>query len=194
MIVKHLYYFTRFWMGLILSIVLPILFVLLSLLIIKFDDTETTTVRNLTLVLPDLAEESSNITFFWAKFGSNFPIYFGVCVQIYLSFCLTLSLSLCFSLSPLPLSSSLHMHALYMHYLSSHLFFFSPSLPSVLQADNASLIQATDFFDFTSDIESIRSSVTNITSVDKCCNYNYQILDKYCASRTAVSVYSDIIG
>ena len=80
MIVKHLYYFTRFWMGLILSIVLPILFVLLSLLIIKFDDTETTTVRNLTLVLPDLAEESSNITFFWAKFGSNFPIYFGVCV------------------------------------------------------------------------------------------------------------------
>ena len=67
-------------MGLILSIVLPILFVLLSLLIIKFDNTETSTVRNLTLVMPDLAEESSNITFFWAKFGSNFPIYFGVCV------------------------------------------------------------------------------------------------------------------
>ena len=93
MIVKHLYYFTRFWMGLILSIVLPILFVLLSLLIIKFDNTETTTVRNLSLVLPDLAEESS-------LFGSNFPIYFGVCVQIFLSFCLTLSLSLCFSLPP----------------------------------------------------------------------------------------------
>ena len=125
MIVKHLYYFTRFWMGLILSIVLPILFVLLSLLIIKFDDTETTTVRNLSLVLPDLAEESSNITFFWAKFGSNFPIYFGVCVQIFFSFSLILSLSLCFSLSHPSLS--LNSHACILHALFIFSFYsFSP--------------------------------------------------------------------
>ncbi|XP_019856993.1 PREDICTED: ATP-binding cassette sub-family A member 3-like, partial [Amphimedon queenslandica] len=128
MLVKHFYYFTRFWMGIILAVVLPIFFVLLTLLIIKFDTTDSTGVTELTLTFPDLAEESSNITLFWAKFGNNFPIQFG--------------------------------------------------------ADNATAIQATDFLDFTSDIESIRSSVANISSASDCCSYKYQILDKYCATRT----------
>ncbi|XP_019861797.1 PREDICTED: ATP-binding cassette sub-family A member 3-like [Amphimedon queenslandica] len=128
MLVKHFYYFTRFWMGIILAVVLPIFFVLLTLLIIKFDTTDSTTVTELTLKFPDLAEESSNITLFWAKFGNNFPIQFG--------------------------------------------------------ADNATAIEATDFLDFTSDIESIRSSVANISSASDCCSYKYQILDKYCATRT----------
>ena len=112
MIVKHLYYFTRFWMGLILSIVLPILFVLLSLLIIKFDNTETTTVRNLTLVLPDLAEESSNIT----SFGLSLDRIFLFILEYVCRFFFFLSHSLFFFLfltSSLPLSS----HACILHAL-----------------------------------------------------------------------------
>lgn len=116
MLVKHFYYFTRFWMGIILAVVLPIFFVLLTLLIIKYDTTDSTTVTELTLKFPDLAEESSNITLFWAKFGNNFPIQFGVCELKLSSLPPSLSLSL-----PL-LSHFIHsIFALSIHLISLNL-------------------------------------------------------------------------
>ena len=47
----------------------------------------------------------------------------------------------------------------------------------------------TDFFDISEPVQEIRNavgSVGSINNISECCNYPYQILDKFCASRTAV--------
>ena len=45
----------------------------------------------------------------------------------------------------------------------------------------------TDFIDLTMGINQLRNAKYEINNVDECCNYKYQILDKFCASRNAVS-------
>jgi ATP-binding cassette subfamily A (ABC1) protein 3 len=127
LLVKHFYYTTRFLLGLVLSIALPLISLLVALLVIKFSNDGDI---ELSLTLPEQAL-SSNISFFWADFTSDSPVNFS--------------------------------------------------------ASDASFINATNFFNFTSDVESIRSSVQNYTNITSCCSYQYQILDKYCASRTSVS-------
>ena len=41
-------------------------------------------------------------------------------------------------------------------------------------------------YDFTEAVQRIREEVDNRT-INDCCSYRFQILDQYCASRTAVS-------
>ena len=50
-------------------------------------------------------------------------------------------------------------------------------------------ISATNFFDYTARIQGIRNDVytSNRSTIDECCDYEYQILDKFCASRETVS-------
>jgi ATP-binding cassette subfamily A (ABC1) protein 3 len=133
LLVKHFYYTTRFLLGLVLSIALPLISLLVALLVIKFSNDGDI---ELSLTLPEQAL-SSNISFFWADFTSDSPVNFS--------------------------------------------------------ASDASFINATNFFNFTSDVESIRSSVQNYTNITSCCSYQYQILDKYCASRTSAEygIYSN---
>lgn len=45
----------------------------------------------------------------------------------------------------------------------------------------------TEFFDISGAVNDLRNSVENISDVTLCCNYQYQILDKFCASMPAVS-------
>ena len=51
---------------------------------------------------------------------------------------------------------------------------------------SASDISATKVEDITGDVLAIRKSVQNITDTNDCCSYEYQLLDKFCASRNRV--------
>ena len=55
------------------------------------------------------------------------------------------------------------------------------------QNAHAGDIDATHLFDYTARAQDIRSDVKNISSASGCCDYTYQILDKYCASLSSVS-------
>ena len=50
-------------------------------------------------------------------------------------------------------------------------------------------ITATNFFDYTARIQGIWNDVhmQSPSTIDECCDYDYQILDKFCASRETVS-------
>ena len=43
----------------------------------------------------------------------------------------------------------------------------------------------TDYLDITAGVNLLRESVKEINDVDECCNYKYQFLDKFCASRNS---------
>ena len=45
----------------------------------------------------------------------------------------------------------------------------------------------TDYFDITENVNQVKESVKDIRDVNECCNYRHQILDKFCASKNAVS-------
>ena len=46
---------------------------------------------------------------------------------------------------------------------------------------------ATNYFDYTSEVEAIKNNVRTITEITDCCAYESQMLDQYCVSRTPVS-------
>ena len=46
-------------------------------------------------------------------------------------------------------------------------------------------LSVTDYIDITAGINEIRASVSDLQDIDECCNYQYQILDKFCASRNS---------
>ena len=48
---------------------------------------------------------------------------------------------------------------------------------------------ATEFLNITAGVEEIMDSVQSTSNAIDCCDYRYQILDKYCALRSAVSIY-----
>lgn len=50
-------------------------------------------------------------------------------------------------------------------------------------------ISATNFIDYTARIQNIWDTVLehNYSTIDECCDYKYQLLDKFCASRNTVS-------
>lgn len=50
-------------------------------------------------------------------------------------------------------------------------------------------IGATKVEDITGDVQAIRNRVQNITDPNDCCSYEYQLLDKFCASRNPVHMY-----
>jgi ATP-binding cassette subfamily A (ABC1) protein 3 len=50
-------------------------------------------------------------------------------------------------------------------------------------------VGATEFLNITAGVEEIMDSVQSTSNATDCCDYRYQILDKYCALRSAVSIY-----
>jgi len=58
------------------------------------------------------------------------------------------------------------------------------------QGIDASVLGATEFLDYTSEVQSVIDGTTSNlpnTTMD-CCNYRHQMLDQFCASREVVSV------
>ncbi len=49
-----------------------------------------------------------------------------------------------------------------------------------------------DWEDYTGDVTNIISEVRNFTESSSCCDYEFQILDKFCASQSAVSVIDPV--
>ena len=61
---------------------------------------------------------------------------------------------------------------------------------SIDQSLTADSLGATDLFDYTGRVlELISGSVQSGRDTAQCCGYRYQMLDKYCTSRTAVCTY-----
>jgi len=46
----------------------------------------------------------------------------------------------------------------------------------------------TEFFDISEAVQEMRNAVGFSDNISECCNYPYQILDKFCASRTTVCI------
>ena len=64
------------------------------------------------------------------------------------------------------------------------------SSPSpLLQSVNPASLGMTDFFDYTGAVNDIIGRVGNNSNVSQCCSYENQLLDQFCASRMAVSVW-----
>ena len=58
----------------------------------------------------------------------------------------------------------------------------------LLQSTADSLpLGATNYLDYTGQVEAIRNNVRNITDITGCCAYENQLLDQYCVLRTPVS-------
>ena len=168
---KRFYNSLRFWVAIIWQLIIPLLFVLWGLILgvttpgFNTDDpSRVLSIRN--------SAPSDNVIFFHAQFGyedmSLFSVSYCVCVCVcvnIVSILSFLSLSLSLSLSPPPFLS----------------------LPP-LQSTDGDILGATEYFDFTDQIRSImNSSAEPRTDISSCCNYRFQLLDKYCASRTVVS-------
>jgi ATP-binding cassette subfamily A (ABC1) protein 3 len=72
--------------------------------------------------------------------------------------------------------------------LSSNITFFWADFggqsSNMFNSEDVGVLGITDFFDFTSDIQSIKDSVRNYNDPNDCCNYKHQFLDKFCNSIT----------
>ena len=55
-------------------------------------------------------------------------------------------------------------------------------------------VQLTSFVDISSGVNKLRNLPYKVDDVDECCNYKYQILDKFCATRNAVSSLNKVWG
>ena len=49
-----------------------------------------------------------------------------------------------------------------------------------------STIGATALRNFTADIQKLMNELNSVTNAEDCCNYRYQMLDTYCASRVII--------
>ena len=49
-------------------------------------------------------------------------------------------------------------------------------------------ISVTNYLDITQDVDELRESVQNISDINECCQYKYQFLDNFCASRNTVDL------
>jgi ATP-binding cassette subfamily A (ABC1) protein 3 len=132
MFLKRFYNSLRFYHAVITQLILPLIFIILALLIVKLpegsqgDDPK----RTLTLSGGSLSNEADT---FWAHFG------------------------------PLPPTFS-------------------------FENVSASDIHATKLEDITVAIQTIRNSVQNFTDPSECCGYEYQLLDKFCASQEVTNL------
>ena len=52
----------------------------------------------------------------------------------------------------------------------------------------ANEISVTNYFDISTGVNELRNSVKHISNIDDCCDYEYQLLDKFCASRNAIDL------
>lgn len=59
----------------------------------------------------------------------------------------------------------------------------------LLQSIEPEDLGATEFINITAGVKALVDSVQTITNVSDCCKYNHQILDKFCALQSPVSVY-----
>ena len=76
------------------------------------------------------------------------------------------------------------IHACTYTFIHVHVrYLLSLALQNVSVAD----ISASRFFDYTGRAQRIREGVKAVSDVSDCCNYDYQLLDKYCASLSPVS-------
>ena len=48
---------------------------------------------------------------------------------------------------------------------------------------------ASQLLDLTDAINAVRDGVQRINFTESCCSYEYQLLDKFCATRTEVCLY-----
>ena len=120
MFVKRFYNSIRFWASVIWQLIIPLFFVLWGLILGKTIPGINSDSPSRVLTLENSAL-SENITFFYAQFGSGYPIVFDVSskmflslvlsltVSLYLSVSLCLPLSVCLSLSSLSLSLYLYL-------------------------------------------------------------------------------------
>ena len=120
MFVKRFYNSIRFWASVIWQLIIPLFFVLCGLILGKTIPGINSDSPSRVLTLENSAL-SENITFFYAQFGSGYPIVFDVSskmflslvlsltVSLYLSVSLCLPLSVCLSLSSLSLSLYLYL-------------------------------------------------------------------------------------
>ena len=49
-------------------------------------------------------------------------------------------------------------------------------------------LSVTNYIDITAGVNELRNSVKQISDVNECCNYKYQLLDNFCASRNAIDL------
>ena len=53
---------------------------------------------------------------------------------------------------------------------------------------SAKELSVTEYIDITASVNDLKNEVKHTKEVDDCCNYEYQLLDKFCASRNAVDL------
>ena len=58
-----------------------------------------------------------------------------------------------------------------------------------LQLVTAENIGATELLNYTEDTLDMHHYVQNMEDLSQCCNYSYQILDKFCAKQALVRVF-----
>ena len=54
------------------------------------------------------------------------------------------------------------------------------------QNATAADVSASHLYDYTARVQAIRDNVT-VQNITDCCDYNYQLLDKFCVSQSPVS-------
>ena len=186
----------RFWQVFASIYLIPILTSLLGLLLFHFLANFTLPDPARELGVANSAIDPDNRILFWAKFGdfaNNFDFEVcSVCLRAKCCWRSFLSFSSSLFLSPLSTSLSLTLtHTLTLstssqlstlHYLS-----LSLSLSLFTQSLGTADVGATQFMNITESVAEIMDSVQSISNVSDCCNYQYQILDKFCVLRSAVS-------
>ena len=75
------------------------------------------------------------------------------------------------------------------------MYLFAFSFLYYFQSVTAESIGATEFLNYTEDSVDMYRYVQSVDSPSQCCNYSYQILDKFCARQAVVSYsYSVSLG
>lgn len=86
----------------------------------------------------------------------------------------------CFCLDPSPMLRRL-LKCLSLDLLNVLFFIILQSTADAIP------LGATNYLDYTSQVEAIKNNVRTITEITDCCAYENQMLDQYCVSRTPVS-------
>ncbi|CAI8011243.1 Phospholipid-transporting ATPase ABCA1 [Geodia barretti] len=128
MFLKRFYNSLRFYVAVITQLILPLVFMLFALILIKIPNSALQDQPSRLLTLRHSAL-SHNVTTFWAQFGDPPPLF---------------------------------------------------NFTNVTAGE----ILASNLFDYTSRVQSIKDGVSNLnfSEASDCCDYSYQLLDKFCSS------------
>ena len=150
MFLKRFYNSLRYYIAAITQLLIPMIFILLALILVKIPNPNIGDDPRRELHL-DNSALSNNVTAFWAEFGSTSILNFAV--RMYSTFIVRCT----------------------------------PESLSPPQNVTPTSIHATSFRNYTDQALSIKNGVKTHSDIDECCNYKFQLLDKFCASRTIVS-------